>query len=103
MLTKIKLNSNTLSHIVFKHIPLNSSHTVAYNPNARRAYEKSQQTEDFGRIKIICFRSHTLAPAGRIKISKFISTVVIRPRHAKHPLQARIERSTRVSHTLGTR
>ena len=33
---------------------LNSSHTVAYNPNARRAYEKSQHTEDFGRIKLIC-------------------------------------------------
>ena len=31
---------------------LNSSHTLAYNPNARRAYEKSQHAEDFGRIKI---------------------------------------------------
>ena len=30
------------------------SHTVAYNPNARRAYEKSQHVEDFGRIKLIC-------------------------------------------------
>ena len=29
---------------------LNGSHTVAYNPNARRAYEKSQDAEDFGRI-----------------------------------------------------
>ena len=34
---------------------LNSSHTVAYNPNARRAYEKSQHAEDFGRIKINLF------------------------------------------------
>ena len=33
---------------------LNSSHTLAYNPNARRAYEKYQHAEDFGRIKIIC-------------------------------------------------
>ena len=31
---------------------LNSSHTV---PNARRAYEKSQHAEDFGRIKINLF------------------------------------------------
>ena len=31
------------------------SHTVAYNPNARRAYEKSQHAEDFGRIKINLF------------------------------------------------
>ena len=36
-------------------ICLNSSHTVAYNPNARRAYEKSQHAEDFGRIKINLF------------------------------------------------
>ena len=34
---------------------LKSSHTVAYNPNARRAYEKSQHAEDFGRIKINLF------------------------------------------------
>ena len=33
---------------------LNSSHTVASNPNARRAYENSQHAEDFGRIKLIC-------------------------------------------------
>ena len=33
---------------------LNSSHTVAYHPNARRAYEKSQHAEDFGHIKIFC-------------------------------------------------
>ena len=33
---------------------LNSSHTLAYNPNARRAYEKCQHAEDFGRIKLIC-------------------------------------------------
>ena len=35
-------------------VDLNSSHTIAYNPNARRAYEKSQHAEDFGRIKLIC-------------------------------------------------
>ena len=34
----------------FPRIWLNSSHTVAYNPYARRAYEKSQHAEDFGRI-----------------------------------------------------
>ena len=34
---------------------LNSSHTVAYNPNVRQAYEKSQHAEDFGRIKIKLF------------------------------------------------
>ena len=28
-----------------------SSHTLAYNPYARRAYEKSQHAEDFGRKK----------------------------------------------------
>ena len=38
------------SHVHFT--DLNSSHTLAYNPNARRAYEKSQHAEDFGRIKI---------------------------------------------------
>ena len=31
---------------------LNSSHTLAYNPHARLAYEKSQHAEDFGHIKI---------------------------------------------------
>ena len=31
-----------------------SSHTLAYNPNARLAYEYSQHALDFGRIKIIC-------------------------------------------------
>ena len=36
-------------------IRLNSSHTVAYNQNARRAYKKSQHAEDFGRIKINLF------------------------------------------------
>ena len=40
------------------------SHSV-YNPNAHRAYEKSQHAEDFGRIKINIpltrFSSYTLA------------------------------------------
>ena len=36
-------------------IILNSSHTVAYNPNTRRVYEKSQHAEDVGRIKINLF------------------------------------------------
>ena len=40
---------------------LNSSHNVAYNPNARRAYEKSEHAEDFGRIKIDLFLSLALA------------------------------------------
>ena len=34
-----------------RNFKLNSSHTLAYNPNARRAYEKSQHAEDFRRIK----------------------------------------------------
>ena len=41
-------------NFVIVHGLLNSSHTLAYNPNARRAYEKCQHAEDFGRIKIIC-------------------------------------------------
>ena len=32
-------------------ICLNSSHILAYNPNAHRAYEKSQHAEDFGPYK----------------------------------------------------
>ena len=40
---------------------LNSSHTFAYNPNARRAYEKSQHAEDFGRKKLICISIYALA------------------------------------------
>ena len=34
---------------------LNSSHTLAYKPNARRAYEKSQHAEDFGHITLNSF------------------------------------------------
>ena len=36
-------------------LKLNSSHTLAYNPNAHRAYEKSQHDEDFGHIKMNVF------------------------------------------------
>ena len=39
--------------LAFKCERFNSSHTVAYNPNARRAYGKSQHAEDFGRIKLM--------------------------------------------------
>ena len=39
----------------------NSSRIVAYNPNARRAYEKSQHAEDFGRIKFNLFLLLVLA------------------------------------------
>ena len=38
-----------------ENLHLNSSHTVAYNQNARRAYEKSQHAEDFGRKNINLF------------------------------------------------
>ena len=39
--------------LAFKFERFNSSHTVAYNPNARRAYGKSQHAEDFGRIELM--------------------------------------------------
>ena len=53
----MKINT-AFGHVLvfqFRVAYLNSSHTVAYNPNARRAYEKSQHAEDFGRIKINLF------------------------------------------------
>ena len=45
----------------------------------------------------------TEACAGRIKISKFWGTFVLRPKHAMHALQARSKHSARVSHTHGAR
>ena len=51
---KEKLENQQTNKQISTHI-LKSSHTVAYNPNARRAYEKSQHAEDFGRIKINLF------------------------------------------------
>ena len=63
-----------------------SSHTLAYNPNARLAYGKSQHAEDFGHIKTNLYLILALAVrhkrvtetcAGRIKMSKALEYVCV--------------------------
>ena len=55
--------------------------TVAYNPNALRAYENSQHAADFGRIEINLFLllplAVTEACAGRVKYLKDFEYVCV--------------------------
>ena len=53
---RIDLKKKTRILLIFK-----SSQTLAYNSNARRAYENSEHAEDFGRIIISLFLKLVLA------------------------------------------
>ena len=59
------LHGLTCCYHILQYEVLEGSHRLANDSNAHRAYEKSQYSEDFGRIKVNLyltrFSSHTLA------------------------------------------